>query len=127
MQCPRCASEQLLKNGVRRLKSGEPVQHYRCKACQKWFNERAGTPMHRLRTPVALVEMALQARSEGLGVRATGRVVGKAHDRIRTWEARLAAQAEQWSPPVPSSSVTVESDELYTKVERNRPAHDSEG
>ena len=83
--------------------------------------------MHRLKTPTAVVEMALQARSEGLGIRATGRVVGKAHDSIRTWETRLATQVERWSPPAPTASVTVESDELYTKVERNRPAHESEG
>ena len=80
MQCPRCGSEQLSKNGVRQLQSGDSVQYYLCKACQKRFNEPAGTPLHRLRAPAAVVEMALKARSEGLGLRATSRVVGKAHE-----------------------------------------------
>lgn len=90
MQCPQCANEQLLKTGVRQLKSGEPVQYYRCNACQKRVNERAGTSMHRLRMLTAVVEIALQASSEGLGIRTNGRVVGNAHDSIRTWETRLA-------------------------------------
>ena len=54
--------------------------------------------MHRLRTPTAVVEIARQASSEGLGIRATGRVVRQARNSIRTWEARLATQAKQLSP-----------------------------
>ncbi len=79
--------------------------------------------MPRLRTPTTGGERALTARS----ARAPRRIVGQAHDRIRTWAARLAAPAEQWSPPVPSASVRVEGEELYTQVERHCPAHASAG
>lgn len=84
--------------------------------------------MARLRTPQPIIESALQARSEGLGVRATARVVGKSHSSITCWEERMAAQEAQWSAtPSETQAVTMEGDELYTKVEKNRPAHQSPG
>ena len=96
--------------------------------CKKRFNERTGTPMARLRTPKAVVEAAIRARSEGLGVRATARVVGKSHSSIQCWEERLSNQAANWSPtPSEEQALTLEGDELYTKVEKNRPAHQSQG
>ncbi len=38
--------------------------------------------MARLRTPGMLVEMAIKARTEGIGVRATGRVLDKSHEQL---------------------------------------------
>lgn len=75
-----------------------------------------------LRTPVATVEMAFKARHEGLGVRATARVVGKSASCITTWEERLSQQLTQWSPNTPDGgTVTMEGDELYTRVGENLP------
>ena len=39
----------------------------------KRFNERTGTAMSRLRTPSNVVSFALKMRSEGMGIRASGR------------------------------------------------------
>jgi transposase-like protein len=74
MRCPHCQSETVVKNGTRRLHDNQIVQYYRCRSCAHNFNERTGTPMARLRTPSTVVEYALNSRSEGMGVRATGRV-----------------------------------------------------
>lgn len=99
-----------------------------CTACKKRFNERTGTPMFRLRTPQAVVETDLKARSEGLGVQATARVLDKSHNSIRTGESRLALQESKWSPnPSAETTLTLEGDELYTKVEKNRAAHETLG
>jgi hypothetical protein len=49
--------------------------------------------MSRLRTPVETVEMAVKVRGEGLGNRATGRVLGKSPSSISAWEERLASQS----------------------------------
>jgi hypothetical protein len=77
--------------------------------------------MARLRTPVTTVEMALNARHEGLGVRAVARVVGTSPSNITTWEERLSSHLPHWSPPVPEGGeVTIEGDELYTRVGENR-------
>lgn len=122
MPCPHCQSESLVKNGTRRLQDNRLVQYYRCRQCKRSFNERTGTPMARLRTPSRVVEFALNSRSEGLGMRATARVYGKSHATIQRWEQRLADHADQWSPPArEGSDITVESDELYTRVGENLP------
>lgn len=78
--------------------------------------------MARLRTPSVIVCAALNVRTEGLGIRATGRSFGKSHSTISRWEQRLAQQSAQWSPPAPQGAdVTVEGDELYTRVGENLP------
>jgi hypothetical protein len=64
--------------------------------------------------------MALKVRNEGLGVRATGRVVGKSASRITAWEERLSRQLKNWSPKAPTGGeVTLEGDEVYTRVGEN--------
>ena len=84
--------------------------------------------MARLRTPKSVVEAAIRARSEGLGVRTAARVVNKPHSSIQCWEERLLAREANWeATPSAEQAVTLEGDELYTKVEKNRPAHQSPG
>ena len=76
--------------------------------------------MARLRTPTSIVSIALKMRGEGMGVRASGRVLAKSPSTILRWQQRLAEQADAWSPPAPEGSeVTIESDELYTRVGEN--------
>lgn len=78
--------------------------------------------MARLRTPSTVVSAAISVRTEGLGVRATGRSFGKSHSTIIRWERRLADQALHWSPPAPKGTdVTLEGDEVYTRVDENLP------
>lgn len=78
--------------------------------------------MARLRTSSTIVALAMNVRTEGMGVRATGRSVGKSHSSILRWEQRLANQASQWSPPAPEQAdITVEGDEVYTRVGENLP------
>jgi len=72
--------------------------------------------MARLRTPTTVVSYALKMRSEGMGVRASRRVLDKSHSTILRWEARSAAPEAAWSPPAPvGSKDTLENDELYTR------------
>ena len=78
--------------------------------------------MARLRTPTSIVSIALKMRGEGMGVRASGRVLTKSHSTILRWQQRLAQQSDAWSPPAPEGSeVTLENDELYTRVGENLP------
>ena len=122
MNCPNCQSQNVVKNGKVTRQDGSAVQKYLCKACSKQFNERTGTPMTRLRTPSVIVAAALNVRTEGMGVRATGRSLGKSHSTIRRWEQRLARQVAAWSPPAPAGSdITMEGDEVYTRVGENLP------
>ena len=78
--------------------------------------------MYRLRTKPDIVEYAINNRTEGTGLRATARIYKKSHSTIIRWEKRLANKKEEWSPPVPEEGeVTVEGDELYTRVGENLP------
>ena len=123
MECPYCQSQDVNKRGFDALQDRTLVQRYQCKDCNRRFNERTGTPMARLRTASSVVSYAIKARTEGMGVRAAGRTFGKSHTTIMRWEKRLADQAQNWSPPAPAASdVTVEGDEVYTRVGKNLPS-----
>jgi transposase-like protein len=121
MKCVYCESEGVVKNGKDQA-SGQIIQTYRCNECGRRFNERSGTPMSRLRTSSETIALAMKVRSEGLGIRATGRVLEKSPASIITWEKRLSAQSLNWSPPAPEGSeITLEGDEVYTRVGENLP------
>ncbi len=56
-------------------------------------------------------------------MRAAARVEEISHATVTLWEKRLAQMESNWSPAAPEASeVTVEGDELYTRVGENRPA-----
>ena len=78
--------------------------------------------MARMRTPTLVVSLALKMRTEGMGIRATGRVLEKPHAAIIGWERRVAAKEAAWTPPAPTDGeITVEGDEVYTRVGENLP------
>lgn len=123
MQCPYCQSESTSKRGFSPRRHQEPLQRYICKSCQRLFNERTGTPLAYIHKSADQVERVLKMRSEGMGVRAAARVEGIAHATVSLWEQRLAQMESEWSPPaLEGSEVTVEGDELYTRVGETRPA-----
>jgi transposase-like protein len=72
MHCPACQRHQIVKNGKITLQAHSAIQKYLCQACDKQLNERPGTPMARLRTASMVMSLALNVRTEGMGVRATG-------------------------------------------------------
>ena len=122
MECPHCQSQKIVKNGKDYHQDSKAIQNYLCKGCGKRFNERTGTAMSRLRTPANVVSFALKMRTEGMGIRASGRVLEKSHTSIMRWEQKLATQSQQWSPPAPAGAdITVEGDEVYTRVGENLP------
>jgi transposase-like protein len=116
MECPHCQKQEIIKNGQHYHQDGKGIQDYLCKGCGKRFSERTGTPMSRMRTPANVVSLALKMRTEGMGIRASGRVLEKSHTSIMRWEQKLAVQHQQWNPPAPSGSdTTIEGDEVYDR------------
>ena len=105
MNCPNCQSQEVVKNGRLKRQDGSVVQKYLCKACTKQFNARTGTPMCRLRTSSLIVSAALNVRTEGLGIRATGRAFGKSHFICyKGGNNATSQQSAQWSPPAPTGA-----------------------
>jgi transposase-like protein len=95
MNCPHCASVQAIKNGLSR----HGHQRWRCRDCRKTFGEKD----HRL-VPPALKESALRHYLEGVGLRATERLVGVSHNSVMNWVKQ--AVAGKILAPVPASEVT---------------------
>jgi transposase-like protein len=119
MNCVYCQSKRVVKKGKDQA-VGQIIQRYRCNHCGRRFNERSGTPIARLRTSAEVISLAMRVRSEGLGIRATGRVLGKSGGSIINWEKRLSEQLLHWSPSAPEGGeVPLEGDEVYTRVGEN--------
>lgn len=93
MQCPYCDNQSIVKNGLFSLQDGSLIQHYLCKACCKPFSHKTSTPMAGLRTSTEIVATALKMLGEGMGVRASSRVLDKSHSTILRWSGRMAQQA----------------------------------
>lgn len=75
--------------------------------------------MARLGTPAEIVFLAIKMRTEGMGIRAAGRVL-ESHATIICWEKRLATKQKDWSAPAPASEdITVEADEVFTRYAVN--------
>ena len=114
--------------GWRRCKSTSPVQRRLCTNCNRSFSERTNTIMLGLRSTTLQVISALHARTEGLGLRAAGRLVKKSHPTIASWEVKAKKLGEKLDQGAPVNyNVILESDELYTKVGKNCSASASTG
>ncbi len=61
----------------------------------------------------------MKIRSEGNGIRATARILGKSHATRIGSEKHLAKIEKKWSPPaLENGDVTREGDEIYTRVKK---------
>ncbi len=117
--CPHCQSTVVVifKLYVT-IHNGDRILH-QCGECRQIFSETRGTPMENLKSPISKVASALRIRSEGMGLRATGRVMGVHKNTISEWEQRFADQKETlmlYAFCHQFVSLTFEGDELYTIV-----------
>jgi transposase-like protein len=113
MTCQQCGSERVVKNGCSR----HGRQRWLCRACGK----TSGAKDHR-RVEPAKRASALAHYLEGVGLRATERLVDVSHNSVMNWvleevEGKALAAAK------PEEVEWVEADELWTYVGRKkRPA-----
>lgn len=106
IQCKTCCSDQVVKNGHSR----HGYQRYRCKHCGVTFGEMD----HRC-VPEELRQSALQHYAEGVGLRATERLVGVSHTAVLNWVKREVAGKAL--ARIEASKVSfVEADELWSYV-----------
>nr|WP_320042585.1 hypothetical protein [uncultured Desulfobacter sp.] len=86
--------------------------------------------MNNIKTPISKVASALRLRGEGLGLRATGRVLRSNKSTIALWENRFADQKATlllYGFCHEFISLTFEGDELYTIVGKRTMPSESEG
>jgi transposase-like protein len=128
--CPACNSGNIaghgryetVHNGTRRL--------HGCGACGAVFSETAGTAMHGIKTPIGKVAAALRLRGEGMGLRATARILGTHKNTIAEWETRFGGMKPTlmlYGLCQTFIRLTFEGDEVYTVVGQRTDPADSTG
>ena len=112
------------------VQNGEQRQIYCGADCGEYFSQTKNTPIENLRTPLSLIQLVLDALNNGLGINATSATFHVSKNSIYLWQERLAglkgvllvyALCHEFLEQF------IEGDELYTKVEKNKPPMDSEG
>ena len=103
---------------------------FHCRRCDIYFSETFATPIAGLRTPLSRIIEVLKARTEGMSLNATCRTFTVSKKSVIDWERRLS----NLKPTLILYSLLhqfihqeIEGDELYTKVDKNKPPSDSQG
>jgi transposase-like protein len=111
----------VVSNGTYWTKSTGKARLFLCRTCGKAFSSRTGTAFFDLRSPRKKVLMGLRLLAEGLGLRATSRVLEIKLDTIRRWLATAALHCEQVSGMLVRdlNLSQVQVDELWTFVKKN--------
>ncbi len=105
MQCIKCGSATLIKNGIVHTR-----QRYGCKACGYNFTvERKSTAF-----PLSVKQQALQLYLEGNGFRAIARLLKVSHVSVYRWIRKMGEQAPALQSP--ANIDVVEIDELHTYI-----------
>lgn len=88
MNCPRCGSIKINKNGTRKGK-----QNYICKHCRKQFLEAYSSRGY----SAEVREICIRMRESGMKYREIERLTGVSHNTVILWVQRLAnaSQAEK--------------------------------
>jgi len=128
--CPKCKSQEIKQHTTYTVKTGEVRQEHRCKHCGAFFSETRDTPLAGLRQPLSFIQTVLEAINNGMGINAACQTFHVGKNSIYRWQTRLAklktvlllyALCHQFIKQV------VEGDEVYTKVDKNRPPDESSG
>ena len=133
MDCPHChRSDRVIRKGSRSLKNGDTVVKYACNVCQRYFSSHTGTALFRCRISLNDAKSIVAARSEGVGVRAAGRLTGHSHSTVIDLERRVLACTHKLDPDGAVftdqlTTATWECDEVYTRIHHNRPVEECPG
>jgi predicted Zn finger-like uncharacterized protein len=106
MNCPHCQTANIVKNGTSR----HGHQRWRCQRCKKTFGETD----RRLVAPETK-EAALAQYLEGVGQRATERLLGVSHNSITNWVKKAVLGKVLQTTPA-EKVAWVEADELWTYI-----------
>jgi len=129
-QCPGCETRAVQPHTKYTVHEGEERTIYYCPACGRYFSQTYATPLAGLRTPLSRIQLILDALTEGMGLNAVCRTFQVSKNTIAIWTTRLAGLKETLMLYALSHRFlqqVIEGDEVYTKVNANVPALESEG
>lgn len=130
IRCPNCQCQELEKHTTYTTKNYGDRIIYKCKQCKRYFSQTKNTFMEGLSKPISLVVHVINARTEGLGLNAACQTFSLARNTILKWERRFAdikPTLMLYTLVHEFLEVTIEGDEIYTKIKRNVPADESRG
>jgi transposase-like protein len=104
MNCPRCTSNKVVKNGHRHGK-----QSYLCRDCHRQFRENPSPQGYSAQVKDLCVKMSLN----GMGFRGIERVTGINHNSVINWVPQAEAALPEENYEIPE---TAQIDELQTFV-----------
>ena len=110
MECPACSNKHVVKNG----KSRHGHQRWICRGCAQTFGEHD----HRCVSPEKR-EAALAHYLEGVGLRATERLVGVSHNSVMNW-VLAAVKGRTLQPRAAETVEWIEADELWTYIAQKK-------
>lgn len=128
--CPHCRSKNVRVHHCYQTKMNGERKLYQCQDCERYFAETYGSPIAGLTTELSKICQVIKARMEGMGLNQAVRTFKFAKNTIINWEKRLASLQEPlflYSLMHDFLQIVIEGDELYTKVEKNKPPAESEG
>ena len=105
MKCPKCRSDEKIKDGVVKHK-----QRYKCKECGFRYTVARGSKAK----PLYLRKLALQLYLEGLGFRSIGRVLEVSNVTVLNWIRTFGEQVVDLKSPEPI--LYTEMGEMHTYV-----------
>jgi len=120
--CPICASDQIVRHGIRHNRSGD-IQRYTCESCGRWFVVNLG--FERMKASPQVVTSAMQLYFTGESLRNVQKFlklqgVNVSHVAVYKWIAKYTALMEKYLDQIkPQVSDTWRADELYLKVKGN--------
>jgi transposase-like protein len=110
MNCSHCGWEKLVKNGLSR----HGRQRWLCQNCGKTCGEKDHRVVESLKR-----EQALAHYLEGIGLRATERLVGVSHNSVMNWVLQ-EVEGKVLESVAPEEVQWVEADELWTYVAKKK-------
>lgn len=129
--CPNCYTDNKSVHTTYAVQCSQQTRCiFRCRQCKTFFSETAGTLLAGLRTPLSRIAQILSAVHDGLGINATCRVFHTSKNSIKKWESALSSVKKVlllYTLCHQFLQLCLEGDELYTKIDKNRPPADSEG
>jgi putative transposase len=120
--CPICASDQIVKHGIRHNRSGD-LQRYTCESCGRWFVVNLG--FERMKASPQVVTSAMQLYFTGESLRNVQKFlrlqgVTVSHVAVYKWIQKYITLMEKYLEQIkPQVSDTWRADELYLKVKGN--------
>jgi len=112
MECKKCKSEKVKRNGKRHNK-----QRYMCQECGKTFNETGAKYTEEDK------KRALMMYTNNCGVRKTAKFIGCSPTTIVNWvreaKRKIDKEIEKSEPNYSETPDIIELDEIYTFVKKN--------